>query len=56
MSSGDLVQQFEAHWTRPRLPATAAAERLYRIKDRAFETVAERIRDGGETTEYDCSK
>jgi Xaa-Pro dipeptidase len=54
VSSGDLVQQFEAMWP-PDGFAThaAAAERLYRIKDRAFETIAQRLRDHVPTTEYD---
>jgi Xaa-Pro dipeptidase len=54
VSSGDLVQQFEARWSDAAIAAhRAAAEKLYRIKDRAFETVAARLRDGVETTEYD---
>jgi len=40
VSSGDLVQRFEAVWT-DEVFAThrAAAERLYRIKDRAYDLV-----------------
>ncbi len=38
VSSGDLVQRFEAVWTDEAFAThMAAAERLYRIKDRAFE-------------------
>ena len=38
VSSGDLVQQFEAAWTPAQLAShRAASEALYRIKDRAFE-------------------
>ena len=37
VSSGDLVQQFEAAWTAEQLAThRAASESLYRIKDRAF--------------------
>jgi Xaa-Pro aminopeptidase len=53
VSSGDLVQQFEAQWGDEGIRShRVAAEKLYRIKDRAFETVAERIRDGVATNEY----
>lgn len=39
-SSGDLVQRFEAIWSDEALQThRAASERLYRIKDRAFELV-----------------
>jgi Xaa-Pro aminopeptidase len=57
VSSGDLVQQFEAHWTDAAIAShKAAAERLYRIKDRAFETAAARVRDGSAFTEYDLQQ
>ena len=47
VSSGDLVQRFEAIWTRRGLAThRAASERLYRIKDRAFELVARRASAG----------
>src|SRR5688500_19056890 len=37
LSSGDLVQRFEAAWTAGQLSShRAASESLYRIKDRAF--------------------
>jgi Xaa-Pro aminopeptidase len=57
VSSGDLVQQFEAHWT-PEAIAThyRAADALYRVKDRAFETVAARVRDRVITTEYEIQQ
>jgi Xaa-Pro aminopeptidase len=57
VSSGDLVQRFSAVW-RPQQVTThvAASERLYRIKDRAFEAVASRLRDGIETREYDIQQ
>jgi Xaa-Pro dipeptidase len=54
VSSGDLVQQFEAMWPADGFAThKAAAERLYRIKDRAFATIAERLRDGVPTTEFE---
>jgi Xaa-Pro dipeptidase len=54
VSSGDLVQQFEAMWPAGGFEThRAASERLYRIKDRAFETITKRLHDGVPTTEYD---
>ena len=52
VSSGDLVQQFEAVWT-PAQIAThdAASAALYRIKDRAFD-VLRQVAAGTPTTEY----
>jgi Xaa-Pro aminopeptidase len=56
-SSGDLVQQFEATWTPTQLAShQAASDALYRIKDRAFDTVARCLRDGTQTTEYDIQQ
>jgi Xaa-Pro aminopeptidase len=44
VSSGDLAQRFEAIWSDAALAThLAAAERLYRIKDRAFEMVRQRM-------------
>jgi Xaa-Pro aminopeptidase len=52
-SSGDLVQQFSAVWHEPQITShVAASEKLYRIKDRAFEEAARRISDGVATTEF----
>ena len=57
VSSGDLVQQFEAQWGDEGIRShRVAAEKLYRIKDRAFDAVAERLRDGVPTTEYDIQQ
>lgn len=54
VSSGDLVQQFEAIWPAGGLTThRAASEALYRIKDRAFDLIARRLRDRVPTTEYD---
>jgi Xaa-Pro dipeptidase len=52
-SSGDLVQRFEAAWDAHALAThRAASDALYRIKDRAFELIAKRIRDGEAMTEF----
>jgi Xaa-Pro aminopeptidase len=52
-SSGDLVQQFSAVWGETEIAShVAASEKLYRIKDRAFEEAARRLKDGTATTEY----
>ena len=57
VSSGDLVQQFEAQWGEEGIRShRIAAEKLYRIKDRAFETVAARLRDGVPTDEYEIQQ
>ncbi|MSO36066.1 MAG: aminopeptidase P family protein, partial [Acidobacteria bacterium] len=57
VSSGDLIQQFEACWGEAAIAThRTASEALYRIKDRAFESVAQRLRDGVPTTEYDIQQ
>jgi Xaa-Pro aminopeptidase len=57
VSSGDLVQQFEAHWNADAIAShRTAAAALYRIKDRAFATAAARVRDGVPTTEHDLQQ
>lgn len=57
VSSADLVQRFSAVWD---AEATAthvtASEKLYRIKDRAFDALARRTRGGGVTTEYEIQQ
>jgi Xaa-Pro dipeptidase len=56
-SSGDLVQRFEARWDQAALAThRRASEALYRIKDRAFEAIAERSRRGTRTNEYDIQQ
>jgi Xaa-Pro aminopeptidase len=56
VSSGDLVQQFEAHWSDDAIAShKAAAERLYRIKDRAFAHAAQVAR-GASMTEYELQQ
>jgi Xaa-Pro aminopeptidase len=55
--SGDLVQRFSAVWSDAQIAThRQASEKLYRIKDRAFDAVARRIRDGAATTEYDIQQ
>ena len=57
VSSGDLVQRFEACWDADAVAThQAASERLYRIKDRAFGALAERLRTGTPTTEYEIQQ
>ena len=57
VSSGDLIQQFESHWNDAAIAThRAASDKLYRIKDRAFEEVAKRLRDGVATSEYDIQQ
>jgi Xaa-Pro aminopeptidase len=57
VSSGDLVQRFEARWDASALEGhDEASRRLYRIKDRAFEELARRMRGGIATTEYDLQQ
>lgn len=57
VSSGDLIQRFEAVWTDQVFEThLAAAERLYRIKDRAFAMIRERIRNGAAITEIDVQE
>jgi Xaa-Pro aminopeptidase len=56
-SSGDLVQRFEAIWTDAALQThRAAAERLYRIKDQAFQLVRDRLRSGTAVNEFEVQQ
>ena len=53
-SSGDLVQRFEAVWSDEALQThRAASDKLYRIKDRAFELIREARQRGEPVTEGD---
>jgi Xaa-Pro aminopeptidase len=53
VSSGDLVQQFEAAWTTAQLESHhQASKALYRIKDRAFEAAGRAVRDGHPLDEF----
>jgi Xaa-Pro aminopeptidase len=57
VSSGDLVQRFEASWNPAALAShRAASERLYRIKDRAFEAIRAGIRERGGSDEYELQQ
>lgn len=57
VSSGDLVQRFEAIWSAEALQThQAASEKLYRIKDRAFDYVREARRGGRPMTELDVQR
>jgi Xaa-Pro dipeptidase len=57
VSSADLVQRYEARWDAKGLQSHRdASERLYRIKDRTFDTIFKRVRDRAATTEYDLQQ
>jgi Xaa-Pro aminopeptidase len=57
VSSGDLAQRFEALWTDEALAThCAAAERLYRIKDRAFDLVRQRMAVNAPVTEIEVQE
>ena len=57
VSSGDLIQRFSAVWSAAAIAThEAASAKLYRIKDRAFDAIARRLRDGAATTEYDIQQ
>jgi Xaa-Pro dipeptidase len=56
-SSGDLIQRFSAVWDDAAIAShQSAADKLHRIKDRAFETIARLIRAQGSTTEYEIQR
>ena len=57
VSSGDLVQRFEATWTPAQYAQhMRASEALYHIKDRAFDTVRAALQKGKRITEYDLQQ
>ena len=57
VSSGDLVQRFVARWSDQALAThLEASQALYRVKDRAFEAIAARVRGGEPTTEHDVQQ
>ncbi len=57
VSSGDLVQRFEAAWSAAQLAThRVASDALYRIKDRAFDAAARALRDRRPMTEYDLQQ
>ena len=57
VSSGDLVQRFEAVWTAEAYKThIAASERLYRIKDRTFALIKERLAGGAPMNEFEIQQ
>jgi Xaa-Pro aminopeptidase len=57
VSSGDLVQRFEAIWSDEALAThRAASERLYRIKDRAFDFIRKERHAGHRLTEIEVQR
>jgi Xaa-Pro aminopeptidase len=54
VSSGDLVQRFEAAWDAEQIAShRAASEKLYAIKDRAFEYTGAKLSAGEPLTEFE---
>jgi len=57
VSSGDLVQRFEALWSAEALDShRRASDALYRVKDQAFALVRERLAAGTAMTEFDVQR
>ena len=57
VSSGDLVQRFEAAWDEKAIAThRAASERLYRIKDNAFEYISAKLSAGDVVGEYEVQQ
>jgi Xaa-Pro dipeptidase len=57
VSSGDLVQRFEAVWSEDALATHRdASDRLYRVKDRAFDFVRDALAAGRPLTEMDVQR
>ena len=57
VSSGDLVQQFEATWSEAQLASHCkASAALHRIKDRAFAAVTTSLRGRQRLSEYDVQQ
>jgi Xaa-Pro dipeptidase len=57
VSSGDLVQRFEALWSAEALAShRTASDALYRVKDQAFALVRERLAAGVALTELDVQQ
>jgi Xaa-Pro dipeptidase len=57
VSSGDLVQRFEAVWSAEALAThRKASDALYRIKDQAFALVRQRLDSRGALTEYEVQQ
>ena len=57
VSSGDLVQRFEAVWDAVAIAThRAASEKLYRIKDRTFEFIGAKLSAGEQLNEYEVQQ
>ncbi len=57
VSSGDLIQRFEAIWDAEALATHREASRkLYAIKDRAFDEIATRTRQSDKTNEFEVQR
>jgi Xaa-Pro aminopeptidase len=57
VSSGDLVQLFDARWSaRQLISHQQASASLYRIKDRAFDAIRQAIADHAVVSEYDIQQ
>jgi Xaa-Pro aminopeptidase len=57
VSSGDLIQRFEAVWTDEAYQThRAASDRLYRIKDKAFDLVRARLAAKAAPTEFELQQ
>src|SRR5262245_36033468 len=56
-SSGDLIQQFSAVWHEEQIQThVAASEKLYWVKDRAYEEAARRLKEGVKVTEFEIQQ
>ncbi len=57
VSSGDLVQRFATRWSDTAIDMhRQASEKLYRVKDRTLEALAQRTRGQTSTTEYEIQQ
>jgi Xaa-Pro aminopeptidase len=57
VSSGNLVQRFEAAWDEAAIQThRAASERLYRVKDRAFQYIDAKLSAGDTPSEYEVQQ
>jgi Xaa-Pro aminopeptidase len=57
VSSGDLVQRFEAVWTAAQYAThVSASDKLYKIKDQAFALIRERLASGASVTEFEVQQ
>jgi Xaa-Pro dipeptidase len=57
ISSGDLVQKFEASWDEAAIALhREASERLYRVKDRTFAYIGAKLAAGSRATEFEVQQ